>query len=112
MAARTNSNRLRIGGLAPETAPASDGGAPRGAIGVRWWVGPEREIHLGWPAPGAECDCTAIGWVAADGAYGVIEVPRDLLPNAVLDVIDGRFPGRRWFQGTWDSGDEITTQAA
>lgn len=84
------------------------GKAPESLIGMRWWIGEDNTLNMGWPEPGKEADCAAIGWVAADQAFGVIDAPSSILGSSVLDVLEAKFPHRRWYQGAWD---EATTSS-
>jgi len=81
-------------------------------IGLRWWVTRNGELRPGWPAPGLEHDAIAIGWVAQRQAVGVIEHPTPPVDIGVLEMLEERFPGRRWFAGEWDASAEPVRHAA
>ncbi len=54
----------------------------------------------------------AMGWLAGDTANGVIEHPEPPVDVGVLDMLEHRFPGRRWFAGEWDRADDHARAAA
>ena len=94
------------------TTLSNDTERRRPLIGVRWWVDGRSSLHLGWPEPGEEDACQAVGWVAADRPFGVIEAPAGEPDPVVLRQLDDRFPGRRWFDGTWDEAEAGPIRAA
>ena len=86
--------------LTPET-PAANSYSEH--IATRWWVDQNGTLHLGWPRIGCEDAAAAIGWVATDTATAVIEAASAGVTTKLLDTLDARFPGRRWFEGFWES---------
>ncbi|USN99269.1 MAG: hypothetical protein H6810_00915 [Phycisphaeraceae bacterium] len=70
-------------------------------IGLRWWITRSGEIRPGWPAPGLEHTTLGMGWIAYNEAVGVIEHPLPPVDIGLLDMLDERFPNRRWFAGAW-----------
>ncbi|MEM7754409.1 MAG: hypothetical protein AAF297_02110 [Planctomycetota bacterium] len=80
-----------------------DRGGSRGYIGLRWHIDARNTLRVGWPDPVGAHEAVALGWVAEDRAIGVIEAPRSGLSDDQLDILDARFPGRRWFAGEWDA---------
>jgi len=91
--------------------PRRNDGA-RELIAVRWHVDADHTLRLAWPQPGDEAACVALGWVAADRPIGVITAPDTGLPDHLLDLLDHRFPGRRWFAGEWTAADTPPRLAA
>ena len=73
-------------------------------IGIRWWVDNEDDLHFGWPAPGTEAACAALGWIHAELPIGVIEAC-DLKVEALRTRLDAAFPGRTWLEGDWHAKD-------
>ena len=72
------------------------------SVATRWWIDDSAQLHDSWPEPGFESSGLAVGWVAADRPIGVIEFPSDGLAAELIEMLDARFPGRRWFAGTWE----------
>ncbi|MEQ8770251.1 MAG: hypothetical protein RIB60_07050 [Phycisphaerales bacterium] len=69
--------------------------------------------ELGHVRAGAEDDLSlAAGWVDTGSQTGAIErlngepAVSDRLPTEVLDVLERRYPGTRWFVATGHDGDE------
>jgi hypothetical protein len=81
-------------------------------IGVRWWITRSGEFRVGWPSPGLEPDTLAMGWVARHQAIGVLEHPEPPLDLGILDLLEERFPDRRWFAGDWAFTEASLRQAA
>ncbi len=81
-------------------------------IGLRWWITRSGEIRTGWPAPGLEPTALAMGWIAYNQAVGVIEHPLPPIDRGLLEMLNDRFPNRRWFAGEWVSDEEQLRRAA
>lgn len=81
-------------------------------IGLRWWITRSGEIRTGWPAPGLEPAALAMGWIASNQAVGVIEHPLPPVDTGILDILDERFPNRRWFAGEWVAETDAFRRAA
>ncbi|MEM7623461.1 MAG: hypothetical protein AAF235_09695 [Planctomycetota bacterium] len=82
------------------------------SIACRWHVDHAGVLRLFWPIAGNEASCTALGWVAADEATGFIEACASGVSAKLLDLLEQRFPGRRWYEGAWDDGLAVDTDAA
>ena len=81
-------------------------------IGLRWWITRSGELRRGWPLPGVEHAALAIGWIARDAPVGVLEHPAPPIDSGLLEMLDERFPNRRWFAGEWDTRVETRRIAA
>ncbi|MFG0305413.1 MAG: hypothetical protein ACF8Q5_04275 [Phycisphaerales bacterium JB040] len=74
---------------------------------ARWTMEPTGKIRLGAPArsPRSARPARADGWIDASGHIGAVETVDgepahvELLPSEVLDLLEARFPGTRWFVG-------------
>ena len=71
-------------------------------IGLRWHITGSGDLRVGWPAPGLEVYTLAMGWLTEDAQTGIIESPASPIDVGVLEILDERFPNRRWFAGTFD----------
>lgn len=81
-------------------------------IGLRWNITTSGDLHVGWPAPGLEHTVLSMGWLTEDAQVGIIEVPASPVDVGILEILDERFPNRRWFAGTFDEVAEMARQAA
>jgi hypothetical protein len=84
----------------------------REPIAMRWWITRSGEVRPGWPAPGLEQSTLAMGWIARNTLIGVIEHPGSPIDNGLLEILEQRFPNRRWFAGDWHRQDETHRRAA
>lgn len=70
----------------------------------QWIMEPSGKIRFGTPVAGKVM--RAFGWVDTTGHIGGVEnvdgepATVELLPSEVLDLLEARFPGTRWFVGT------------
>lgn len=71
-------------------------------IGLRWHITGSGGLRVGWPTPGLEISCLAIGWLTDDAQVGIIETPASPIDVGLLEILDERFPDRRWFAGNAD----------
>ena len=67
---------------------------------------------MGWPAPGLEGTVLSMGWMTDDARVGIIEFPASPVDLGILEILEERFPGRRWFAGSFDSAPTAVRQAA
>lgn len=81
-------------------------------VAMRWWITRSGDLRTGWPAPGLETDAMAMGWIALDASSGVIEHPEPPVDVGILDLLEQRFPGRRWYAGDWDRSEDRARVAA
>lgn len=81
-------------------------------IGLRWWITRSGELRTGWPAPGLEPTALAMGWIAERTPLGVIEVPSPPIDMGLLEILDDRFPNRRWYAGDWEVSEQAERRAA
>jgi hypothetical protein len=72
---------------------------------MRWWLTRSGELRPHWPAPGLEHEALAMGWLGAADPIGVIEHPPIPVDLGVLEMLNSRFPNRRWFAGDWHAAD-------
>ncbi len=103
IAAHAGAGEALAAGTPSDAAGAEDRSA-RGLpnIGLRWHADATGEIRIGWPAAGAERDAVAMGWLHATRPIGVMEACLPRRRRAIAAALERRFPGRRWFAGTWD----------
>lgn len=82
-------------------------------IGLRWQITRSGDLLVGWPPVGLEDTMLALGWLTDDTQIGVIEHPSEApIDSGILEILDERFPGRRWFAGDWDADIESSRLAA
>lgn len=90
----------------------------RPTIAAKWWVDHTLCVHTGQrnvavlggepdAVDGVPSSCIATGWISLDNASGMIELSTIGVTPELLDAIDGRFPGRRWFEGAWFAQREL-----
>ena len=71
--------------------------------GTPWSMDTAGKIRMSIAAPAEHC--RAEGWVDPKGTIGAVEkidgepAVIELLPTEVLDQLEARFPGTRWFVG-------------
>ena len=87
-----------IGQIGAEKRGRESGQNPN--ISARWWISNDGLVGSGWPEPGSEASCLAVGWISTEAAVGVIEFSSAPVDDQVLNMLEVRFPGRRWFIGT------------
>lgn len=82
-------------------------------IGLRWQITRSGDLRVGWPPAGLEDSALALGWMTEDAQVGVIEQPAGAsIDIGILEILEERFPNRRWYTGTWDTEDNAASQAA
>jgi hypothetical protein len=96
--------------LDPWTPDRWTGGRP--VIGLRWHITRSGELLVGWPAPGLETTVLSMGWMTDDARVGIVEFPASPIDIGVLEILEERFPGRRWFAGSCEAEPGTPTRQA
>lgn len=94
------------------TPPARDPIETRPAIALRWWIDRAGALQTRWPSPAAQDQVAAMGWVDLNHPAGVIAQADPAVTPAMLNALDDRFPGRRWFERRWCAADAPARRAA
>lgn len=81
-------------------------------IGLRWHITRSGDLLVGWPAPGLELTALSMGWLTDDAQIGIIEMPDSPVDVGILEILNERFPNRRWFAGSRQTDTINTRQAA
>jgi hypothetical protein len=84
----------------------------RRPIGLRWHITRSGDLRIGWPAPGLETTVLSMGWMTDDARIGIIEIPDSPVDVGILEILEARFPGRRWFAGSFAETKPAHRQAA
>ena len=81
-------------------------------VGLRWHITRSGDLRVGWPAAGREDTVLSMGWLTGDAQVGVIETPESPVDVGILEILDERFPDRRWFAGALQAAPEQKSRAA